>query len=336
MEASGLRALLDPGAPAWLREVSTVGILRQVWMQNYQWTEGKLNWRAADNLPPAALYSSSPHDLEAHDSKKRTTSWVGHKVHLTETCEQDRPHLITYVDTTTVPVSDDARTATIHAGLQQHLVDTGYVDAQLLHQSQTDYGIDLVGPTRADYHWRSQQKAGFAAGQFQIDWAAGQATCPEGHTSISWTPALDNRKNEVIKIKFSMKGCQPYPSRSLCTHHAISVVPSPCAKRCTIARSSAPAHGLRWRSSKRSMLDVLGWKAPSRKGFGRWACDAPATSVRTGPICSTWPRCGYEYRSFSSLAGWRAACQNQALGFSPIASPSCLTRLRGFASSIER
>lgn len=100
----------------------------------------------------------------------------------------------------------------------QHLVDTGYVDAQLLHQSQTDYDSDLVGPTRADYRWQSKQKTGFAAGQFQIDWAAEQATCPEGHTSMSWTPALDNRKNEVIKITFSIKDCQPCPCRSLCTH----------------------------------------------------------------------------------------------------------------------
>jgi hypothetical protein len=62
------------------------------------------------------------------------------KVHLTETCEQDSSHLITHVETTTAPVSDDARTASIHEGLKQkellpnqHLVDTGYVDAQLLH-----------------------------------------------------------------------------------------------------------------------------------------------------------------------------------------------------------
>jgi transposase len=186
-----LSAVYAASAPAWLREVPAVGILRQVWVQNYQRTEGKLAWRAADNLPPAALYVSSPYDLDAHYSKKRTTNWVGYKVHLTETCEQDRPHLITHVDTTTAPVSDDARTASIHAGLKQkgllpaqHLVDTGYVDAQLLHQSQKDDGIDLVGPMRADYRWQSQQKTGFAAGQFQIDWAAEQATCPAGHTSI--------------------------------------------------------------------------------------------------------------------------------------------------------
>jgi transposase len=34
----------------------------------------------------------------------------------------------------------------------------------------------------------------------------------------SWTLAIDNRKNEVIKIKFSTKDCQCCPSRSMCTH----------------------------------------------------------------------------------------------------------------------
>jgi transposase len=43
-------------------------------------------------------------------------------------------------------------------------------------------------------------------------------TCPEGHTSISWTRAKDLRKNEVIKIKFSMKDGQACPSRALRTH----------------------------------------------------------------------------------------------------------------------
>lgn len=219
-----LSALFDPNAASWLREVPAVEILRRVWVQNYQWTDGKLSWRSSEDIPPAARYISSPYDLDAHYSKKRTTSWVGFKVHLTETCEKDSPHLITHVETTTAPVSDDARTATIHEGLkqkdlvpEQHIVDTGYVDAQLLHRSQEDYGIDLLGPTRPDVKWQAQQQTGFDAGHFAIDWQAEQATCPEGHTSISWTPAIDNRKNEVIKIKFSTTDCQDCPSRSLCT-----------------------------------------------------------------------------------------------------------------------
>jgi len=51
-----------------------------------------------------------------------------------------------------------------------------------------DYDIDLVGPTHPDVQWQAQQKTGFEAGQFSIDWQAQQANCPEGHTSISWTP----------------------------------------------------------------------------------------------------------------------------------------------------
>jgi len=220
-----LHALFDPEAPTWLREIPAVDVLRRVWVQNYQQSEGKLSWRSLDNIPPAALYISSPYDLDAHYSKKRSTSWVGYKAHLTETCEKENPHLITHVETTSAPISDDARTATIHQALQdkyllpqQHIVDTGYVDAQLLHSSQQDYGIDLLGPTRADYKWQAKLQTGFDAAQFQIDWQAESATCPQGHTSISWTPALDRDKNEVIKIKFSVKDCRDCPSRSLCTH----------------------------------------------------------------------------------------------------------------------
>ncbi len=222
--ASLLSALFEPDAPSWLAQVPAVEILRRVWVQNYQWSEGKIGWRSSENIPPAGLYISSPYDLDAHYSKKRTTSWVGFKVHLTETCEKDSPHLITHVETTTAPVSDDARTASIHEGLkqkellpEQHIVDTGYVDAGLLHSSAQDYGIDLVGPTRPDVKWQAQEKKGFAADQFQIDWQTEQATCPKGHASISWTPAIDNRHTEVIKIKFSIKDCQSCPSRCLCT-----------------------------------------------------------------------------------------------------------------------
>lgn len=47
--------------------------------------------------------------------------------------------------------------------------------------------------------------------QFRIDWEHQQAICPEGHTSSSWTPAIDNRTNEVIKIRFSTTDCRTCP-----------------------------------------------------------------------------------------------------------------------------
>jgi transposase len=219
-----LDALSAPTAPEWLHQVPAVEILRQVWVQNYQQIDNVVRWRSSENIPPPSRYIGSPYDEEAHYSKKRSTTWVGYKVHLTETCEAHLPLVITHVETTSAPVSDDAMTATIHAELErkellpaQHLVDTGYVDAKLLVESQRDYLIDLVGPTRKDYRWQARQQKGFDASHFPIDWEKQQATCPEGHTSSSWTPAIDKRKNEVIKIKFSMTDCQECPSRSLCT-----------------------------------------------------------------------------------------------------------------------
>ncbi len=219
-----LDALFDSSAPDWLRQVPAVEILRKVWVQNYQRVDTVVRWRASGDLPPASRYISSPYDEEAHYSKKRSTQWEGYKVHLTETCEAHLPLIVTHVETTAAPISDDAMTTAIHSRLDrkqllpdEHIVDTGYVDAKLLVESQRDYQVNLVGPTRKDYHWQARQQKGFDASHFPIDWQKQEATCPEGHTSISWTPAIDNRKNEVIKIKFSTKDCQACPSRSLCT-----------------------------------------------------------------------------------------------------------------------
>jgi transposase len=222
--ATLLAAIFDPGAPTFLRQIPAAEILRQVWVQNYQWSDEVLVWRSSENIPPPARYISSPYDEQAHYSKKRSTTWIGYKVHLTESCESHLPLLITHVETTSAPVSDDAMTAAIHAGLErkdllpaEHIVDTGYVDARLLVESQQKYHLELVGPTRKNYHWQAKQRTGFDASHFLIDWQQQQATCPQGHKSSSWTPAIDNRKNEVIKIKFSTKDCQVCPSLRLCT-----------------------------------------------------------------------------------------------------------------------
>jgi transposase len=211
-------------SPAWLREVPAVETLRRVWVQQYIYIEGAIRWRDADNTPPSTLMISSPYDTEAHYACKGSTSWIGYKVHLTETCDQERPHLITHVETTPAPGGDHEAVELIHEALEKkellpstHLVDTGYVEAKLLVKIPRRYGVDLYGPPRSDVHWQSQAGRGFDAGSFQIDWDKRNATCPEGKTSLSWSPAIDDRDNEVIKIKFSSIDCKPCPSRALCT-----------------------------------------------------------------------------------------------------------------------
>jgi len=126
-------------APALLQEVPAVQILRRIWLQNYVWVEGQVHWRSNDDLPAGKEFINSPYDPEARYGKKRETRWTGYKVHMTETCEEDAPHLITHVATTAATTTDEAMTETIHADLKQasltprqHLLATGYITAPIL------------------------------------------------------------------------------------------------------------------------------------------------------------------------------------------------------------
>jgi transposase len=115
-------------------------------VQNFYKEGDVLHWRTeARGFPAASDFISSPYDPDAHYAKKNTTQWVGYKIHVTETCEEDLPRLITEVESTPGPIADGAVTATIHARLQDkellprlHLVDTGYLDGPLLAQSRRD------------------------------------------------------------------------------------------------------------------------------------------------------------------------------------------------------
>ncbi len=62
--------------------------------------------------------------------------------------------------TTTAAVHEAKCTTAIHAALAgkglapaEHLVDAGYVDAELLVRSREELGIDLLGPPRPNPSW---------------------------------------------------------------------------------------------------------------------------------------------------------------------------------------
>jgi transposase len=152
-----LSAAYAPDAPASVREHAAVELLRQVWVQQYYLDEEHVHWREDDNLPPAERLIQSPYDPEARYSRKRQTGWTGYKVHITETCDDEQPHLITHVETTPATTPDRAVTDTIHTDLArqdllpgEHLLDAGYMDAAHLITSRDEHHIDLVGPVLSD------------------------------------------------------------------------------------------------------------------------------------------------------------------------------------------
>lgn len=217
-------AIQSEKTPGDVHELSAVEVLRQVWLQAFYVKGGIVRWRDNDNIPPAARMISSPYDLEARFSTKRSVTWVGYKVHLTETCDDDQPHLITHVETTPATTQDITVVETIHADLaaherlpEQHIVDAAYVEADELITSREQYNIDLLGPTRPDTSWQARAAQGFDLAHFTIDWDAQHVICPQGHTSISWLSFTDGRGHASISARFSLPTCRACACRPQCT-----------------------------------------------------------------------------------------------------------------------
>jgi hypothetical protein len=144
-------------------------------------------------------------------------------VHLTETCDADRPHLITDVATTTAPVSDFVATGAIQDRLagrgllpREHLVDAGYVTVAHLLRSRRDHACELLGPVAAERGWQARAARGYAAAQFAIDWDAERATCPQGQPSVAWTLADDADGHPIVLIRFGLAACRACPVRGQC------------------------------------------------------------------------------------------------------------------------
>jgi transposase len=219
-----LEALRRDPAAAWLWQVPAVEILRRVWLFQFSLDDGRVRWRTAADLAPAGQRINTPYDAEATFGNKRSTTWIGYKVHVTETCDSDQVHLITHVETTPAVAADVDQTAPIHAALaakdllpSDHLLDAGFVDVELLVGSQLEHGVRLVGPMRPDVSWQAQANQGFDIAHFRIDWEAERVTCPEGKTSVLWKPGQDRWGNEVIHTEFARRECLACRSRPLCT-----------------------------------------------------------------------------------------------------------------------
>ncbi len=211
-----------------LGDLPALEALWQIWLQQYYRCTmpgfEALRWRTGDAQPPAAVRIASPYDLEARYSSKRETHWVGYKVHLTETCDADHPDLITQVMTTPAttqdsvmgpPIQQDFADRDVLPGI--HLLDSGYVDADLLVTAQTQHQIDVIGPPFGSYSRQRREGAGYDLQAFSIDWETQQARCPQGHTSVHWRPGHDVSGDPVIRIRFNGPTCRACPARRACT-----------------------------------------------------------------------------------------------------------------------
>jgi IS5 family transposase len=263
---------------AGLAGLPEVEVLRRVWVAEFQLTDGVVVLRDPKDRPPAGIRLVSPYDLDARTGGKRALLWDGYKVHLTETCEPDTPHLITNVATTPATVTDFEMTASIHTDLagrdllpDTHLVDTGYVTADNLVTARATHQVELLGPVMPDTAWQTVAGQGFAATDFTIDWDTKRLTCPQGRTSTRWSSENNNHGIPIIKVRFAPSDCRPCPSRALCTRASsqgrnITLHPRPQHEALHHARAQqrTPA----WQQRYEHRAGVEGTLSQAVRGFG--------------------------------------------------------------------
>jgi transposase len=228
-----LDLVAQPDAPAGLDKLSMIETLRLVWERHYERKEKMVRFKSKKELANAPFGPESPYDPEARYRRRNKISWVGYIGHLSESCDDDNPHLITHVTTTTANWHEVSSTEAIHQALvdkgippSQHLVDSAYVDADLLVNSRQKHGITLVGPTRKNASWQARTEGAYDHYQFDVDWAKERIRCPQGKDSKSWY-RYTSRGKPYLKVLFRDEDCHPCQARHLCTKGAKKIFQLP-------------------------------------------------------------------------------------------------------------
>ena len=211
----------DPDA-AWLSNLPQVKALAAIWAQQCV-ADGDGVWRLRKEcLLAGADRILSPYDPEARWGVKRATVWPGYKVGYTETCDDDLPHLVTYVRTTPattvyVVAGEAARAGLAERGRspQRQYADTAYVTPETIRAAAA-FGTMLIGPVLLDSSWQAKAGKGFDRSRFVVDWDTRSAICPAGKRSATWR---EQKQEHGIgaAIRFDPADCAACPSRADCT-----------------------------------------------------------------------------------------------------------------------
>ena len=258
-----------------LKNLPMVKLLEQMWKQQLEIKEGKVCFLAAEKLAPVGERFDSPYDAEAKFGKKRSTGWQGYKVHLTESCDQESPHLITNVITTAAFLPDTEVNFKIHEDLKEkglspgiHLVDAGYPENAWVLKSQKE-GIRVVGPARPNHHWQAKEGKGFALQDFTIDWDRKQVHCPNGKIGKNWSTAGSDGK-ERYRVRFKSSDCLNCDKRINCTKSKRWRVVSFAGKEEQefLEKSRLAQQSPEWRNLYQERAGIEGTISQSVRGYG--------------------------------------------------------------------
>jgi transposase len=260
-----LTKLAEADAPAHLRKLAAVQILQMVWLQQYIVAQDKVRWRTEkEGLPSSKILIQSPYDPEARFRTKREVRWSGYMVHMSESCDDELPHLVTNVMTTPAATGDVEMTGEIHAALAakgllpaEHYVDSAFISAAHLEESHNRYELNLIGPVPVDKSWQAKAQQGYDVHSFAIDWQQQVVTCPNGKQSVSWQ-AKSKAGHPVVKIVFAQADCAPCPLRHACTKsrcRQLSLHPQPQHLALVAARQRQSSNEFRLKYKRRAGIE---------------------------------------------------------------------------------
>lgn len=203
-------------------------LLQRVFLENYQFDEvGGVQVTRAQ--PTGAVHN--PHEPEAQWSSKSTTkdkSWVGYKVQVAETVQQEQPrergeptaNFLTAILTQDAPASDKPGLTQV-LGEQKDMgldppsslyVDGAYVCSETLQQARAE-GRELRGPAPAS----PDRGKVFTVEAFQVQVEERVALCPAGQRSSNVSRLEEKQTGKVnYRIEWSKGTCGTCPLRDQC------------------------------------------------------------------------------------------------------------------------
>lgn len=218
--------LAGEGAPAEIKSLPEVQVLKTVWAQQFREKEGKIVYQVGTTYD-GHTQIETPHDPEARYSRKRIQEWVGGKVQVTETDDEGYPHLITDIAATCSNQTDweslpsiQQRLEVRHCLPEQQFVDSGYMSGPNLAKS-AQAGIDLMGPLSPVISKQSKLAGGITTEQFAIDVEKQQAICPagfSGKSDLGWKGKIRFRFDDQICLACSLRPrcCTGKGGRTVC------------------------------------------------------------------------------------------------------------------------
>ena len=213
-------------APAELKNLSEVQVLKAVWAQQFQEAQGKIMYQVGTTYD-GHTQIQTPHDPEARYSRKRIQEWIGGKVQVTETDDEEYPHIITDIAGTCSSETDYEALAGIQERLiarqctpEKQYVDSGYISGPNLATS-VENEIDLIGPPCPVVSRQSKIPNGITTDQFAIDIDKQIATCPGGFNAkpdYGWKGKMRFRFSDELcaACVLSVRCCMGNKGRTLC------------------------------------------------------------------------------------------------------------------------